>query len=115
MENTRRLPAFERTISEISEENFRVRVLGTVVGRDEVNNSLIMDDGTGKIHAFFANPDQFAEAKEGKLIRVIGKVRKEEELEIDVELIQDMSKLDLGLYEQVKDLSKKLGGEQDNV
>ncbi len=110
MESTKRLPAFERTISEICEKDFRVKVLGTVVGRDEVNSSLIMDDGTGRISVFFANPDQFANAEEGKLIRVIGRVRKEEELELDAELIQDMSKLDLELYEQVKDILKQTRG-----
>lgn len=108
MERRRRLPSIERSISEITEEDFRVRILGTVVDRDDVGNSAMIDDGTGRAVAFFATPEDFAIAEEGRLVRVMGRVRKEENIQIDVEVIQDMSKLDLGLYEQVKYVSEKL-------
>ncbi|MDI6654408.1 MAG: hypothetical protein QME59_00795 [Candidatus Hydrothermarchaeota archaeon] len=107
MERVRRLPSKEKSIKEISEQDFRVRVLGTVIDRDEVNNSAMIDDGTGRIAALFADPEQLAIAREGKLVRVIGKVRKDENA-IEVEIIQDMGKLDTGLYEQVKYISEKM-------
>lgn len=110
MEKTRRLPSVERSIKDITEKDFRVRVTGIVVDRNDANSSIMLDDGTGRLIAFFADPDQFAMAEAGRLIRVIGRVRKEENIEIDVEILQDMSKLDSGLYEQVKYLSEKLGG-----
>lgn len=110
MERMRRLPSAERSIKNITEKDFRVRVTGTVVDRDTANSSIMLDDGTGRLIAFFADSDQFALAEAGRLIRVIGRVRKEENIEIDVEIVQDMSKLDLGLYEQVKYLSEKRNG-----
>lgn len=114
MEKRRRLPAKEKNIKDISEEDFRVRILGTVVDRDEINNSAMIDDGTGRAIMLFADPDQFFLAEDGKLVRVVGKVRKEEEnIEIEVELIQDMGKLDLGLYEQVKYISERFRGEKN--
>lgn len=109
MERMRRLPSKEKSIKEISEQDFRVRVLGTVVDRDEVNNSVMIDDGTGRATLLFADPEQLGIAREGKLVRVIGKVRKDENA-IEVEIIQDMSKLDIGLYEQVKYISEKIKG-----
>lgn len=103
----RRLPGKEKSIKEISEQDFRIRVLGTVVDKDEANSSALIDDGTGRIAALFADPEQLAAAREGRLVRVIGKVRKDENA-IEVEIIQDMSKLDTGLYEQVKYVSEKI-------
>ncbi len=105
----RRLPSREKSIREISEQDFRIRILGTVVDRDEVNSSVMIDDGTGRIVAVFADPEHLAVAREGRLVRVIGKVRKDENI-IEVETIQDMGKLDLGLYEQVKYVSEKMRG-----
>jgi RPA family protein len=108
MEKQRRLPAVERNISEIRPEDYRVRILGTVVDRDEVTNSAMIDDGTGRIIAYFPTGEDFSLAKEGRLVRVLGKIRKGENIEMDVEIIQDMEKLDIGLYEQVKYVSEKL-------
>lgn len=107
-EKLRRLPARERSIKEITSEDYRVRVLGTIVDVDETNSSALLDDGTGRAVILFADPEQFYSAKEGKRVRVIGKARREEEVEIEVEIIQDMTKLDLGLYEQVRYMDEKL-------
>lgn len=107
-ERLRRLPARERCIKDITSEDYRVRVLGTIVDINEGNGSALLDDGTGRAMLLFADPEQFSNVKEGKRIRVIGKARREEEVEIEVEIIQDMSKLDLGLYEQVKYMEDKL-------
>ncbi len=96
----------EKSIKDISGEDFRVKVLGLVVGRDEANNSVMVDDGTGRVIALFSDPEVFARTDEGKLVRVIGKVRVGEITEIEVEALQDMSKLDLKLYEQVKYVSE---------
>lgn len=108
MEKKKRLPGRERQIAQITGEEYRVRVLGTVVDVDEGNSSALLDDGTGRATLLFADPEQFEELKEGKLVRVIGKARKEAEVEIEVEIVQDMGKLDLGLYEQVRYIEDKL-------
>ena len=111
MERKKRLPGKERQIAEIIREDYRVRVLGTIIDIDEANSLALLDDGTGRATILFADPDQFEAVKEGKLVRVIGKVRMEGEIEIEVEIIQDMSKLNLGLYEQVMYIEEKLSKE----
>lgn len=108
MENARRRPGVERTISEIKKEDYRVRILGTVVDRDEVNDLCLIDDGTGRATAFFGGLEDFSLVETGKLLRIIGKVRKDEGTGIDVEVVQNMSMLDLGLLEQTKYVLEKL-------
>ncbi|RLF61057.1 MAG: replication protein RepA [Thermoplasmata archaeon] len=98
----RRLPAIEREIGKIRDDDFRVKILGVIVDRDETNQCALIDDGSGKAVLYFMSRENFDMAREGKVVRVIGKVRREENIEIDVEIIQDMSNLDLALYEQVR-------------
>ncbi|MEK6977426.1 MAG: hypothetical protein AABX40_03370 [Candidatus Hydrothermarchaeota archaeon] len=108
MEKDRRLPSVERTVKEIDSADYRIRALGVVVDRDEGNLSAMIDDGTGRIVARFADPYQFALAEDGKRVRVIGKVMAGESPEIEVEIIQDMALLDPGLYEQVWYIADKV-------
>lgn len=108
METTRSRPGIEKAINEIDEKDFRVRILGTVVDCDEENNSFMVDDGTGRARIFFTGPGEFPISGTGSLLRVLGKVRKDKEIEIDAEIIQDMSKLDLGLMNKTKDAIEKL-------
>lgn len=106
MEKARRRPGIEKTVHEINGKDFRVRILGTVVNRDEANNSCIIDDGTGRVTAFFEDPEKFSLIETGKRLRIIGRTR--ENNEIDVEIIQDMSMIDMGLVEQTKYVLEKL-------
>lgn len=108
MEEKRRLPGKEKNIKDIVEEDFRVTILGTVVDLDKVSNTAMIDDGTGRVLLLFPDSAQLEPLEAGKPVRVIGRVRKEENIEIEVEIIQDMSKLDLGLYEQVKYISERI-------
>ncbi len=108
MERQRRLPAVERKISDLSPEDYRVKILGTIVDRNEVDNSVMIDDGTGRLVAYFANEEGFLKAEEGKIVRLIGRIRKEDNYEMDVEIIQNMEKLDIGLYDQLKYIEEKL-------
>ncbi len=105
----RRAPALEKSIKDISGEDYRVKVLGVVVDRDEARNSALVDDGTGTVQALFPDPEALAGLEEGKLVRVIGKVRVGEGIEIEAEAVQDMSKLDRELYEKVMALSEESG------
>ncbi|WP_456475333.1 hypothetical protein [Candidatus Pyrohabitans sp.] len=104
----RRFPAKQVEIGNITGEEFRVRVLGTIVDCDETSGTALIDDGTGRAVLLFADPELFARAVEGKRVRVLGKVRVGEAVEIEVEVIQDMSRLDVSLYEQVKYAVEKL-------
>ncbi len=101
-ERKRRRPAIEKNIEELTEEDYRVRITGVIVDRNLENYSAIIDDGTGRVEVFFTKKEDFEKAEEGKLLRVIGKVIKDEDLWIDVEIIQDMSRLDPALFKQVR-------------
>jgi len=104
----KRLPAIERQIAEIAPEDFRLRILGVVVDRNEKDYSAILDDGTGRIVIQFPDIDQFDVAEEGRLIRVFGRLAGGETQSIEVELVQDMSSLDIGIYDQWKYISDKV-------
>jgi RPA family protein len=112
MEKARRRPGIEKAISEISENDFRVRVLGNIVSLDEESSTCEVDDGTAKAVAFFENDKQIESMESGKLVRIIGKVRKNNdngnETEIDVEIVQDMSEFDLELMKITNDVIEKL-------
>ncbi len=106
MEQARRRPSTDKSINEICEKDFRVRILGNVIDRNEADSLCTIDDGTGRATVFFASHEQFTLAETGKLFRITGKVR--ENNEIEVEIIQDMSLLDTGLVEQVEHVLEKL-------
>lgn len=101
-ERKRRKPAVEKNIEELTQEDYRVRITGVVVDRSLDNYSAIVDDGTGRVEILFSRKEDFEKAEEGKLVRVIGKVIKDENIWIDVEIIQDMSRLDPALFKQVR-------------
>jgi hypothetical protein len=96
----RRLPSVYRQVSEIKPEDMRVSVIGTVI--DKAEDGLVLDDGTGKIDITFAGP---LEADVNGLVRVFGRViPMEEGFQLQGEIIQDMTGLDLELLKKVKQL-----------
>lgn len=99
----RRLPAVSRQVAEIRPEDIRVSILGTVIDKQE--GTLVIDDGTGRVHVTVEEP--ITEA--GRLVRVFGRVIPlENGAELHGELIQDMTGLDMELYKQVEELWKRL-------
>lgn len=108
MERKRRLPAVEKSIKDLSEEDFRVRVNGVIVDVHKDTYTAMIDDGTGRAVIQFIDPELFGKLKEGKPMRIIGKMVPGENTMIDVEILQDMSKLDLSLYNRVKYVSEKM-------
>lgn len=50
----KRAPAVDRKISEIKPTDARVRILGTVIDKQE--DKIVVDDGTGKIEIGFDGP-----------------------------------------------------------
>jgi hypothetical protein len=99
----RRLPSVEKAIADISPEDIRVRVLGTVI--DVQDSALMLDDGSGKLHVTFENP---VTTKPNQLVRVFGRVIPlEQGVQLQGELVQDMSHLDVNLYKKVHALINK--------
>lgn len=97
----KRLPAKEKLISEILANDIRVRILGTVI--DKTENSIIMDDGSGRLEIL--TDEQNAEA--GKLVKVVTRVLPfAGGFEARVECIQKMDGLDVELYRRAKEIAK---------
>ncbi len=91
----RRLPSVEKKIADVSERDIRIRLLGTIIDKQE--DFIVLDDGTGKIK--IGGQTTF---DQNQLIRVIGKVVVGENgVEIQSEFIQNMEKLDLELLKAV--------------
>ncbi len=108
MERKRRLPAVERQIKDISQEDFRVRINGVVVDIHRDTYMAMVDDGTGRAIVQFIDPEIFGMLREGGPVRIIGKVVPGDETMIDVEVAQDMSKLDLGLFNRARYVAESL-------
>ncbi len=95
-----RMPAKERKISDISGDDTRVSIVGTVVGFKD--NIMAVDDGTGKIEVSFEEPPA---VKSGQLVRVFGRmIALENGFELQGEVCQDFSNADLGLWRKVSGL-----------
>ena len=104
----KRVHSKERSIAEINEDDFRVRVLGTIVEINREQYEAVIDDGTARAVLQFSEPEQFANLKEGMFIRVIGRLIPGDEKVIDVEILQDFSRVDIGLYKQLKYIEEKI-------
>ncbi|MBU0953771.1 MAG: OB-fold nucleic acid binding domain-containing protein [Nanoarchaeota archaeon] len=90
----RRLPAIPRLISEISSDDIRVRIMGTVL--DVSGNRLVLDDGTGKVTVTF---EELPAVAPHQLVRIFGRVIPlDGGVELSGELLQDMTGLDLALH-----------------
>lgn len=98
----RQAPARIRRINELSDTDYRVRVIGTVVSAS--SDEQILDDGTGTINI---RADQKLEM--GTLIRAIGRIFRKDDgtFELNAEIIQDMKGLDIELFNKVRELQKK--------
>ena len=98
----RRLPSTEREIASIQAGDIRVSVIGTVIDKNEEGTRLVLDDGTGKVSVTLETP---AEAGVNQMVRVFGRVIPlEKGVELQGELVQDMSKLDMAFVKKVKGL-----------
>lgn len=97
----RRVPAIEKDISDITEEDIRVSIIGTVIRKDPIQYSMILDDGTGSIIVL---GDKLFEVQ--TTVRVIGRPQMRGEPLISAEIVQDFSDFDLELYKRVKELEQ---------
>jgi hypothetical protein len=104
----RRLPAKEKQINEITSNDIRVRVIATVV--DVSENSIVVDDGTGKLEIGFENPD----VRIGQLVKVIVRIFPTGDgFEAKGECLQVLNGFDIKLYKQVRDIIKNIGVVRD--
>lgn len=98
----RRLPCVDRRISEISPEDIRVRITATVVDANE--GRAIVDDGTGQMTV--NSGETFL--KPGRLMRIFGRtIPVENGFEIQGEVFQDFSGIDIKLLRKIEEAERK--------
>jgi hypothetical protein len=95
----RRAPAMEKDICDIDETDIRVSVIGTVIKKDPIQYSMVIDDGTGSVVIF---ADKLFDVQ--SIIRVIGRPQTRGEPIIDAEIVQDFTDFDLELYKKMREM-----------
>lgn len=100
----KRMPAIEKTIADISgDKDVRVRILGTVI--EAADQSLLIDDGTGKAEVSWEAPEATAGLQRGQLVRVVARVLPLiDGYALHGEVIQRLEGFDLQLYKKARQL-----------
>jgi hypothetical protein len=100
----RRLPSMEKMIIDIKPEtDVRVKLVGTVLDASE--NSLILDDGTGKVEIIFDEP---VFVNNNQLIKVIARIIPMiDGFECKGEVLQTLDNFDLNLYRKARDIIRR--------
>ena len=98
----RRLPSIEKSISEIHpDSDVRIRLIGTVI--DIGPNSIVLDDGSGKIEVYF---EEIPKVRQGQLVRVITRILPLiDGYECKGEILQSLDGFNLKLYKKARDLT----------
>ncbi len=102
-EERKRSPAVSRSVEDISENDGRVSVIGTIV--DKTESRVVLDDGTGKLEVSFDLSKDLSKLEEGNLVRVVGRPREES---LEGEVIQDFQDFDKELYKKALERIEKL-------
>jgi hypothetical protein len=99
----------KRKIPEINPEvDLKVKILGFVVDKKE--NTIMVDDGSGKVSIFVDEASLLDSININQLIRVLGSTLPTEDgFEIKADAIQDLSNLNINLYKKVEELYNKVG------
>ncbi|MEM5778710.1 MAG: hypothetical protein QXD43_03555 [Candidatus Aenigmatarchaeota archaeon] len=97
----KRLVAIEKRIADLHpDSDVRVRLIGTVI--DSGPNSIVLDDGSGKIEIYF---DEQPNVVNGQLIRVIARILPLiDGYECRGEIIQNLDNFNLELYKKAKEI-----------
>ena len=95
----RRLPSVEKSISDIHpDSDVRIRIIGTVI--DVGPNSIVLDDGSGKMEVYF---EEVPEVKSGQLVRVITRILPLiDGYECKGEVLQNLEGFNLELYKKAR-------------
>ena len=73
-EYQRRAPYTPTQVGALKESQGRVAVLGAVVSKDGENFTFVIDDGSEQVLVIINDMDIFNGLKEGKLVRVLGRI-----------------------------------------
>ena len=99
----------KRKIPEINPDvDLKVKVLGFVV--DKKDDTILLDDGSGKVRVFIDMPEMMERIDLNKLIRVFGSTLPiDNGFEIKADIVQDLSDLNIDLYKKVEELYNNMG------
>lgn len=106
----KRNPAVEKLISEIDpEKDIRVRVIGTLVEKNEDSSSVVLDDGSSSLSVIIPSDSMLASIEVGKRVRIIGTlIPLGDDFELKAEIISDFSELDYDLFLKVHNKTAEL-------
>ncbi len=98
----KRLPAVEKSIADISaDKDVRVRILGVVI--ETADQSLLVDDGTGKAEVNWETAEQTGGLQRGQLVRVVARVLPLiDGYALRGEALQRLDGFDLQLYKKAR-------------
>jgi len=104
-ERRKRKVASERKIGDLSANDSRVSVIGTVLSIDEQSLIFSIEDPSGQLTILAPTEELVSKLKVGGVARVIGVVLPYEEgLELRAEVVQDFSELNKELFPVLHDL-----------
>ncbi|MBU3957603.1 MAG: replication protein RepA [Nanoarchaeota archaeon] len=99
----KRLPAKEKLVSEILQNDIRVRILGTVIDKGE--GAIVLDDGSGRLEV--VTEGQAPEM--GKMVRAVARILPlTGGFEARAECVQDMAGFDVELYRRAREIAKNV-------
>ncbi len=106
MDFQKRLPAVEKSITEIEpEKDIRVKIVGKVV--DLGAESFVIDDGGGSVHVTTDPEINVENLKVGDNVRVAGRVfASESGFELRAEAVQNVNGIDTNLLKKIRELEK---------
>lgn len=99
----------KKKIEEVNPEvDLKVKLVGFVV--DKKDNTIVLDDGSGKVKVWIDTPESMENLSINQLVRVFGSILSTENgFELKADAIQDLSGLDINLYKKVEELYNKMG------
>lgn len=96
-----RTPAIIKKISEITDDDSYVSVIGTVVSTDSRDYTLLLDDGSGQVTAFVEKLYDV-----GTVVRIIGRPF-ESGKGLNADIVQNFSNINISIYNKLKEWEAK--------
>ncbi|MBD3312262.1 hypothetical protein GF352_02280 [archaeon] len=104
-ERRKRMVSVEKKIIDLTKDDSRVAVVGTVLSIDEESLVFTIEDPSGQLTILTPTEDLIKGLEVGGVARVIGMVLPYEEgLELRAEVVQDFSSLNPDLFKALHDL-----------
>ena len=101
-EQFERKPYAHKTLKTISTKDVSVKVVGTIIKKDQDSSSIVRDDGESAAVILLPRDELFDKAEIGKQVRVLGTVLPYEGgFELKADALQDFSNIDKNLYTKI--------------